>query len=284
MNYHHTTKKIIIIKNIIKIIIFDYNNIMSNYGFIITRHVNSEITNRYWNQAVKLIRTYYPLRKIVVIDDNSNQEFIKTDFEYKNLTVIQSEFPKRGELLPYIYYLKYKWFPNAVIIHDSLFIHRKFPFEKMNCHVLPLWHHMYDKENLNNLVRLAASLKNNAYLINKLYKKEEIVDYMGFTDNKFNLCFGCQCYIKLTFLESLENKYGITNLVHVVHNRTDRCALERILGLLFCEEYPRLLRTNSLFGDIMQQPRAFSYNYNDYNNDLKQNKVINPFVKVWTGR
>lgn len=103
---------------------------MSNYGFIITRHVNSEKTNRYWNQAVKLIRTYYPFRQIVIIDDNSNQQFIKSDFDYKYITIIQSEFPQRGELLPYIYYLKYRWFPNAVIIHDSLFIHRRFHFEK----------------------------------------------------------------------------------------------------------------------------------------------------------
>ena len=54
---------------------------MSNYGFIITRHVTSEQTNKYWNQCVKLIRTFYPLRKIVIIDDNSNQTFIKTDFK-----------------------------------------------------------------------------------------------------------------------------------------------------------------------------------------------------------
>ena len=80
---------------------------MANYGFIITRHVNSEKTNRYWNQSVKLIRTYYPLRQIVIIDDNSNQEFVKADFDYKHLTIIQSEFPQRGELLPYYYYLKY---------------------------------------------------------------------------------------------------------------------------------------------------------------------------------
>jgi hypothetical protein len=40
---------------------------MDNYGFIISRHVNSEQTNQYWNQCVKLIRTYYPLKKIVII-------------------------------------------------------------------------------------------------------------------------------------------------------------------------------------------------------------------------
>lgn len=257
---------------------------MSNYGFIITRHVNSETTNKYWNQSVRLIRTFYPLRKIVIIDDNSNQDFVKADFDYKNLTIIQSEFPQRGELLPYYYYLRYKWFPNAVIIHDSLFIHKKILFEKMALPVLPLWHHNYDKENIHNILRIVSGLKNNNLLIKKINKKEEMVINLGFSNDKFNLCFGGQCYIKLGFLEKIEQKYGITNLIHFVHNRTDRCSLERILGLLFCEEYPKLIKIKSLFGDIMRSPRAFAYNYDDYNNDLTRKKVINPFVKVWTGR
>ena len=42
------------------------------YGFIMTRHVNSEKTNRYWNHAVRCIKRFYPFRKIVIIDDNSN--------------------------------------------------------------------------------------------------------------------------------------------------------------------------------------------------------------------
>lgn len=259
---------------------------MSNYGFIITRHVNSEQTNKYWNRSVKLIRTFYPLRRIIVIDDNSNQEYIKADFEYNNLTFIQSEYPQRGELLPYIYYLKYKWFPNAVIIHDSLFVHRKIPFEKITVPVLPLWHHTYDKENLPNILRLASSLKNSRFLINKLNKKNDIVNTFGFSidNDMFNLCFGGQCFIKLDFLENIENKYNISNLVNVIHNRTDRCSLERILGLLFCQEYPNLLKINSLFGDILKQPRAFNYNYNDYSDDLKNKRALVPFVKVWTGR
>ena len=257
---------------------------MSNYGFIISRHVNSEKTNRYWNQTVKLIRTFYPLRKIVIIDDNSNQDFVKADFDYSNLTIIQSEYPGRGELLPYIYYLKYKWFPNAVIIHDSLFIHRKIPFEKFSMPVIPLWHHDYDKENIHNINRLASALRNNSILLRKIAKKNDLVLSLKSTNDSFNLCFGGQCYIKLKFLELLENKYHISNLVNAVHNRTDRCSLERILGLLFCQEYPKLLTIKSLFGDIMKQPRAFHYTYDEYSNDLSKKRIIHPFVKVWTGR
>lgn len=258
---------------------------VSKLGFIITRHVNNVNTNNYWNQAVKLIRSYYPHSQIIVIDDASNQEFVKAEFEYSNLTIIQSEYPKRGELLPYIYYLKYKWFPSAIIIHDSLFIHSKFPFERLNVPVLPLWHRTYDAENVNNLLRISSALTNNDRLKRKLRQQNDVVNIMGFVNNQtFNLCFGGQCYIKLYFLESLERKYKISRLVNVVHNRTDRCALERILGLLFHEEYPDLIKIKSMFGDIFSQPRTFSYTYDDYMNDLKQKKIIRNVVKVWTGR
>lgn len=257
---------------------------MSNYGFIITRHVNSEQTNKYWNQCVKLIRTHYPLRKIVIIDDNSNQDYVKADFDYENLTIVQSEYPKRGELLPFVYLLRYKWFPNAVIIHDSLFIHKKIAFDKLSIPVIPLWHHDYDKENINNIVRITSTLTNNRHLLRKIRKNEEMVINMGITNDKFNLCFGGQCYIKLSFLERLQQKYNITNMIQAINSRTDRCSLERVLGLLFYEECPRLQKYNSLFGDIMRMPRAFAYNYNDYDEDLKRKKLLNPFVKVWTGR
>ena len=103
---------------------------MNSFGFIITRHVNSESTNRYWNHSVKCLRTLYPLKKIIIIDDNSNYNFVKADFNYKNIEIIQSEFKGRGELLPYYYYLKNKFFENAVILHDSVFFHKRVYFEK----------------------------------------------------------------------------------------------------------------------------------------------------------
>ena len=43
------------------------NKTKMEQGFIILRHVNSEQTNKYWNHNIKLIRTNYPLKKIVII-------------------------------------------------------------------------------------------------------------------------------------------------------------------------------------------------------------------------
>ena len=258
---------------------------MSHYGFIITRHVNSEQTNKYWNQAVKLIRRLYPLRQIVIIDDNSDPDFVKADFDYQNLTIIQSEHHKRGELLPFYYYLKYKWFTKAVIIHDSLFIHKKIKFETFSLPVIPLWHHAYDKDNVPNIRRIVHSLKNNRSLLHKILEPNTMMFGLdGSANAKFNLCFGCQCFIQLNFLEMLERKYNISNLINAIHNRPDRCALERVMGLLFCVEYPQLVNIKSLFGDIVKATRAFNYTYDDYTNDINNKHLIHPFVKVWTGR
>jgi hypothetical protein len=259
---------------------------MSQYGFIITRHVNSEKTNKYWNRCVKQIKKHYPLRKIVIIDDNSNQLLVspEPDLDMNNVTTITSEFPGRGELLPYYYLLKYRWFPNAVIIHDSLFIHKKIHFEHFKMPVMPLWHEAYDKENLKNIVRITAALVNNRSLIGELTQPDDVVGKLTLARNNFNLCFGGQCYIKLPFLDMLQRKYGITNLVNVVHNRPDRCALERVLGLLFCKEFPKARFIGSLFGRIYKHPRAFHYRFEDYVNDIRNRRRVSTFTKVWTGR
>ena len=70
----------------------DLQDLQESYGFIILRHVNSESTNKYWNQSVKLIKTFYPNKKIVIIDDNSNQNFVKADREYINVEIVKSEY------------------------------------------------------------------------------------------------------------------------------------------------------------------------------------------------
>lgn len=251
------------------------------YGFIVTRHVNSETTNKYWNQSIKLIRTFYPLIKIVIIDDNSDYQYIKADFNYINIEIIQSEYPGRGELLPYVYYLKHRWFDSAIILHDSVFIHKRIPFEKLKCSVMPLWHHEYDKEYLDNLLRISSTLKNSEFLKNRLQKTDKI---LGLKSENFNLCFGAQSYIKLNFLEMIESKYKISNLIYVIKNRKDRCGLERIMGLIFFTEYLKNIHNKSLLGHINSHHNAFKYKYDHYLNDLQNKKIHGIIIKVWTGR
>jgi hypothetical protein len=254
-----------------------------SYGFIITRHVNSEKTNKYWNISVRCIRKFYPYIKIVIIDDNSNPLFLKSDYEYKNVEIIQSEYHGRGELLPYIYYNKNKWFDHAIILHDSIFIHKKLNIEKLieyNHSVIPLWFFNPDKEDLQNTLRISNSL-NNSYILQKKILMNDTI--LGLPYLKWYGCFGAQCFIKHDFVKHIENKYKISNMINFIKCRRDRCSFERIIGAIFFTEYQKLYMMKSLFGNIFTYQK-WCYSYENYENDIKNGKLPNYIVKVWSGR
>jgi hypothetical protein len=255
---------------------------MDSYGFIITRHVNSEKTNKYWNRAIRCIRTFYPFKKIIIIDDNSNQNFIKADLEYSNIQIIQSEFPGRGELLPYYYFYKNHFFENAVIIHDSIFFHKRINFEKLiGLKVLPLWHFEADKENINKTIIISNRLTNQIEIQKKLSLNDNI---LGLNHQKWYGCFGVQSFINYNFLKYIEKKYSLFNLLYVVKNRQDRCTLERIFGAIFnTEENHNLTKMKSLFGNIFNYQK-WRYTFDEYENDVKQKKISKAIIKVFSGR
>ena len=256
-------------------------------GFIITRHVTSEITNCYWNECIRCIRRFYPLHLIVIIDDNSNQTYVKADFEYKRVEYIQSAFIQRGELLPYYYFFKNHYFDNAVILHDSVFIKKKINFDylqNVNVKVIPLWHFEKEKrENLHNTLRLVNKLKNNTDVMNKLSKDVQY-ENLGMNNKIWHGCFGVQSFINYDFLVNLQNKYNLFNLLDFVICRADRCCLERIMGVLFFLEYPQLSSKPSILGDIYTYTK-WGYTYEQHCENTKNN-IINrlPIIKVWSGR
>ena len=254
----------------------------TSYGFIITRHVNSEKTNKYWNHAVRSIRRFYPFRKIVIIDDNSNQHFVKAEFEYKNIQIVNSEYPGRGELLPYYYFHKNKYFNNAVILHDSVFFHKRIHFEKFSkVKALPFWHfdHTIDLDkNIANCMRLSKYL-NNANVIRKkiAYHDTNVLK----PEQTWHGCFGVQSYVNYNFLSTIQTKYNIFQMLDGVLTRTDRCSLERVMGIIFHIESPMLYKYPSLFGTIFDHQK-WGYSYDTYCKEYKS--IDKPLVKVWTGR
>jgi len=116
------------------------DNKRDKFGFIITRYVNSEKTNNYWIECYNCIRKFYK-NKIIIIDDNSNPEYLNSNIELENCQIIQSEYPQRGEILAYYYFYKYYFFENAIIIHDSVFIQNFIDFDKKynNTNIKFIW-------------------------------------------------------------------------------------------------------------------------------------------------
>jgi hypothetical protein len=253
----------------IPIILFDME-----LGFIILRHVNSEISNNYWIICYNQIRKFYPNHKILLIDDNSNYDLISKDIELTmtNTTIIQSEHKGCGEILPYYYYLSNKLFDIAVIIHDSVFIQRYIDFGTKNRLIWEFEHHW---DNVVDEHKMIRELNNNDELI-EFYNNKSL--WKG--------CFGTMTVINYDFLQILEHKYKISNLVKYITCRQDRMALERVFGCLFTKEnlnYTRATTTataTSMLGNIHQYCCVGQY-YQWY---IENRIHDDPMIKLWSGR
>jgi hypothetical protein len=263
---------------------------MTNFGFIISRHVNSEKTNKYWNECVRCIQKVHAGIKIVIIDDNSNYDFVKPETEYDNVEYVQSEYKGRGELLPYYYFWKNRYWDNAVLLHDSVFIQKRIPYKKFKMNVMPLWHFgSIHKENTYNTLRIVNYLKNNYLIKQKLlmkYNNHDVSNIMSISNKKeWNGCFGVQTYINLEFLSRLQEKYDLFNMLNCVTTRPDRCCLERIMGIIFFLEDKNIHIYPSLFGDIHSTHKSYSLTYDQHREIIKNNGFAkSAYVKVWSGR
>ena len=232
---------------------------MSEFGFIVLRHVNSEKSNKYWINCINCIRQFYPENKILIIDDNSNYSFIKDEKLYKT-TIINSEYHKRGELLPYYYYLHNKLFDIAIIIHDSVFINKYIDFSVDKYKLL--WEFEHDWDQIRDETRMINCF-NNKELLNFYENK-----------NLWKGCYGGMSIITYDFLTYINSKYDISKLLNYVLNRDNRMSFERVIGCILQKEGDK----NTLLGNIHEYCKwGLSFDEIDDYKHL-------PLIKCWTGR
>ena len=246
------------------------NTKVEKLGFIILRNVTNTITNQYWKECFRCIRRFYPTNRILIIDDNSNKQFVTND-ELNNTMIIESEFPKRGEFLPYYYYLRTNFCQKVVILHDSIFIKKNINFDGMVSDYKFLIH--FGKEHINDPGTFQSQLKllkslNNANLTTFYNKKDE---------GSWSGCFGSMSVITYDFLKQIDDEFHLTRLIPVITQRIDRCAFERILGCILQYKH----RNSSLMGHIVNN-LDWSIDFNKYKNHKYNFRL--PIIKVFTGR
>jgi hypothetical protein len=203
---------------------------------------------------------FYPENCIVIIDDNSDPKFLTTESLYKT-TILNSEFPKRGELLPYYYYLKHKLFDTAVILHDSVFIQKyiKFNVEKYKF----LWY--FDS-------KVCPQIEDETKMINLFQNSDLLKFYQNRT--KWLGCFGGMTCITHDYLSFINSKYPLEKLLDSITSRYNRCSFERVLAVLLQKHHTE----SSFFGCIFKYCKwGITIDQTDKYKDL-------PLLKVWTGR
>lgn len=245
------------------------NNEHIKLGFIILRHISSELTEKYWYKCYESIRLYYPENPILIIDDNSVRQYItSSNYVLYNTTVVNSEYPSRGELLPYIYYLRYPFAQRMVILHDSVFI---------NNGSIP-WNSVTTYRSLWSFEHYWDQIEDETYIIKNAFKDDSDLLKFHSEKHRWKGCFGAMSVISYEYLNKINSKYNLLNLVPYITSRHNRCSFERIIACIMQKEDETTNKNESFFGIIHTYcPWGMTFN------DIEKYRHL-PLIKVWSGR
>ena len=212
-------------------------------GIIILRHVKNDEQNKLWKLSYECVRKIYPKMKVMIVDDNSDYNYITGEEDLINTTIIKSEYPGRGEILPYYYLYKTRMFDKALIIHDTCYILKHIDLDSMSSNIRFLWYvdGWYDTllEGNNHIPEMNEELityLNDSDKLLKKYKEEE---------HAWLTCFGLMSIVKLSFIDTLECKYKLFNTMNYIKKRFNRSEMERVFGLLCGHEDNNLLTSGN---------------------------------------
>tara|TARA_R100001509_G_C4807077_1_gene195124 strand:- start:37 stop:807 length:771 start_codon:yes stop_codon:yes gene_type:complete len=253
-------------------------------GFIILRHTNSEETNKYWQHSYHSIRKFYPDIPIVILDDNSNPDFV-SEIPLTNTKIVHTSGDDvgSGEILPYIYFYRNKWFDRAVIIHDGVFMNSHQDFSDVTNYQF-MWHFESYRcaEPVKEIEKL--SVFNDVKLIeyhtnNRASPRLPVNLPTQYPEQNKNWegCFGIMGIITHDFITKVYSKYNLDLLIPMVKTRQDRMNCERVIASIF--QYTQPPSSNiSKFGRIHAYcPWGVTFRIKEKYNHL-------PVIKVWTGR
>jgi hypothetical protein len=262
-----------------------------NYTVYISRHINDSTTSMYWRHNYHFLRKTYKNIKIVVIDDNSNKEYMNYDCRFDDVTFIYSadekadqelnceNFKQRGELLPFYFYYKYGTTKYAMFIHDSVFIHKPIHDDIYEDDFIALWSFnsfsWYHK--LNNDV---------TNIISKLNKSKELL-MIWKEATLWEGTFGGMCIVSLQYIRDANEIFDFLSIgMNNIINRTHRMGFERLLSIIYFYRHKR--SPNVIYGDIHSWSmstfgKMWGLNWNEYLSNAKK-FVESPIIKVWTGR
>lgn len=230
-----------------------------SFGFIILRHVNSSMTNELWITCYDSIRRFYPDNPIMIIDDNSNYSHI-SDISLTNTILVQSEYPGRGELLPYYYYLRHKFADSVVILHDSTSITQRIDFSVDKYKILWTFEHIWDHPH------------EEAAILGR-FSDPKLVEFYH-NKHLWTGCFGGMSIIEHAFLDEINRKYPFALLLGIITNRPQRQRFERIIACLLQYNY----KFSTLFDNIHKyMPFGTTH--------FERHKYRHlPIIKTWNSR
>ncbi len=216
---------------------------MKSFGFIIPSYCDSDIHLSQLRRCLKSIRNHHS-EKIIIIDDYSTKDINLVVVDFDNIEIMKSPVKGAGDMVTYHLMKEHHLFDKAIIIQDSMTLEKKLDRLDEIDTISYLWyftnhrHHWdhieepQDDYNIKHGIKVHDDLL--VHCIDTLIEKEEFKKFaqdIYFQKNKWCGCFGCLSIVNYDFLETLNNKTGIIDIMLKMNNNRLRRAAESMFGL-----------------------------------------------------
>ena len=216
---------------------------MDNFCFIIPSYCSSELHGLQLKRCVKSIRKWHD-NKIFLIDDYSDFDVNSYISEFDNIEIIKSQVKAGGDMITYLNFSQTDGFKNAVIFQDSMTLEHELEnvtdintvehiwyFTNHRLH----WHKIKEPDteyNRENNIKVHDDLMMDC--INKMIDKKEFREWainIYPQKERWSGNIGCQSIIDKNFLNELDEKTGIINILSKMNNNRLRRVAESLYPL-----------------------------------------------------
>lgn len=212
-----------------------------NFGFIIPSclHTNEHLSAL--DKCIDSIRTFHNNVRIVIILDHTSKINIQGRYRYN--VIIEKDTPKvPADMLTYHFYHIKRYFPYAIILQDSMYLKKPFDIEGVK-NIQYLWHFTNHRVHWTtiNEPKTQSNVDKGIVTHDDLikhcfttFKEQGFIDYCkeyNENKNRWSGCFGCLSIISNDFLDILEWKTGITEIMMNMKTYRMRKAMESIFAL-----------------------------------------------------
>ena len=216
---------------------------MPSFGFLVASHLTCEEHKNCLVECIESILKFYKQYQIVVIFSGETHTYLKEQI-FKLYTEIKYETATGAASSSSLYFLKKnRYFDIAVTLQDSMTILKEFDVSAIDT-VKYLWHSTNHRIHWSSIKEPETefNIKNNIkthddlilYFVKNVIKDDYFRQYCLNTymhKDMWVVCFGPCVIIRTSFLDILDSKTGLIDLMFALQNHRERRAGESLLAL-----------------------------------------------------
>jgi hypothetical protein len=217
---------------------------MDSFGFIIPSYCSSEIHLLQLKRCLDSIKKFHPEKQVIVIDDYSDVNLSENLKAYENVKIIISPIKSAGDMVTYKVFKDNPLFKKAIIIQDSMVLEKPLVeieniksisyiwyFTNHRLH----WHKIKEPQTEYNKAN-GIRVHDDAVIdtINRFVTKEDFKKYaldMFMKKDKWSGCFGCLSIVDYDFIDVLNGKTGIVDLLTKMNDNRLRRVAESLFAI-----------------------------------------------------